>query len=109
MRQLRPPPLPLPLHHPFHLGDILQPPSHLHDPAPHHPRIYSHCLLDELLDGRGGVEAEDEVVAGIVPRLVLLDGFGEEVGAPVCEAAEDAAVGEDEGAGCVGDSRKGRC
>ena len=49
------------------------------------------------------------MVAGVVPRLVLLDGFGEEVGAPVCEAADDAAVGEDEGTGCVGDSWREGC
>ena len=107
MRQLRRPPLPLPLHHPFHLRDILQPPAHPHDSTPDHSRIHGHGLPDELLNGRGGVEAEDEVVAGVVPRLVLLDGFGEEVGAPVCEAADDAAVGEDEGTGCVGDSWRG--
>lgn len=47
-------------------------------------------------------------MARIVPRLVLLDGFGEEVGAPVCKAADDATVGEDEGAGCVGYSEGGR-
>ena len=41
------------------------------------------------------------MVAGVVPRLVLLDGFGEEVRAPVCEAADDTAVGEDQGAGCM--------
>lgn len=47
------------------------------------------------------------MVAGIVPRLVLLDGFGEEVGTPVREAADDAAVGEDQGAGGVGYSSTG--
>jgi len=36
--------------------------------------------------------------------LVFLDGFGEEERAPVGEAADDAAGGEDEGAGCAGDS-----
>lgn len=48
------------------------------------------------------------MVAGVVPRLVLLDGFGEEVGAPVCEAADDTAVREDQGAGCVGYSEGAR-
>lgn len=62
-RQLHPPPLPLPLHHPLRLHNILQPPAHLHNPAPDHPRIDGHRLPDQLLDGGGGVEAKDEVVA----------------------------------------------
>ena len=44
------------------------------------------------------------MVTGIVPRLVFLDGFVEEVGAPIGQPADDAAVGEDEGAGCARDS-----
>lgn len=39
-----------------------------------------------------------------MPRLVFLERFVEEVRAPVCEAADDAAVGEDEGAGCARES-----
>ena len=36
--------------------------------------------------------------------LILFDGLGEEEAAPVCYAADDAALGEDEGAGCACDS-----
>lgn len=46
------------------------------------------------------------MVTGIVPRLVFLDGFGEEEWSPVCQAAYHAAMGEDEGAGCAGDSER---
>ena len=42
-----------------------------------------------------------------MPCLVLLDGFGEEERAPVRQAADDATMSEDEGAGCMGDSREG--
>lgn len=38
--------------------------------------------------------------------LVLLDGFGEEVGSPVCDAADDATLGEDEGASRARDSEE---
>ena len=44
------------------------------------------------------------MVTGIVPRLVFLDGFGEEEGSPVCQTADYAAVGENKCAGCVCDS-----
>ena len=44
------------------------------------------------------------MVTGIMPRLVFLDGFGEEEWSPVCQAAYYTAVGEDEGAGCAGNS-----
>ena len=36
--------------------------------------------------------------------LVLLDGFGEEEGSPICQTADYAAVGEDEGTSCASDS-----
>lgn len=40
-----------------------------------------------------------------MPCLVFLERFGEEEGSPVCQAADYAAVGEDKGAGCAGNSR----
>lgn len=42
-----------------------------------------------------------------MPCLVFLDGLGEEERAPVRQTANNAAVSEDQGAGCVGDSGKG--
>ena len=42
------------------------------------------------------------VFGALFPR-----GFGEEEGAPVRDSADDAAGGEDEGAGCAGDSVRG--
>ena len=41
-------------------------------------------------------------------RLVLADGFREEEGTPVGDAADDAAAGEDHGAGCASDSVRGK-
>lgn len=46
-------------------------------------------------------------MARVVPCLVFLEGFGEEEWSPVCQAADHAAVGEDKGASCAGDSREG--
>ena len=41
-----------------------------------------------------------------MPCLVSLHGLGEEEGSPVRQTADHAAVGEDKGAGCAGDSGK---
>ena len=53
------------------------------------------------------VEAHDEVVAIVVGCALLAGGFGEEESAPVCDAADDAAGGEDLVACCAGDSEVG--
>jgi hypothetical protein len=50
------------------------------------------------------VEAHDEVVAIVVSCALLARGFGEEESAPVCDAADDAACGEDLVACCASDS-----
>jgi hypothetical protein len=50
------------------------------------------------------VEAHDEVVAIVVCCALLASGFGEEEGAPVCDAADDAAGCEDLIACCASDS-----
>ena len=42
-----------------------------------------------------------------MPCLVFLDGFGEEERAPIRQTADDTAMSEDEGAGCMGDSGEG--
>jgi hypothetical protein len=55
------------------------------------------------LSGRGGIEAHDKVVAGVVLRLVFRRGFGEEERAPVCKATYHAAGGENLLAGCACD------
>ena len=47
------------------------------------------------------------MVARVVPCLVFLDGFGEEEGPPVREAANYATVGEYKGAGRAGDPGEG--
>ena len=47
------------------------------------------------------------MVAAVIVGLVLLDGFGEQERSPVRDAADYAALGEDEGAGCAGDSGRG--
>ena len=47
-------------------------------------------------------------MAVVVGCALLAGGFGEEEGAPVCEAADYAAGGEDLVAGCAGDSGRER-
>lgn len=42
-----------------------------------------------------------------MPCLVFLKRFSEEERSPVCQTADYAAVGEDEGAGCAGNSGEG--
>ncbi len=82
----------------------LIPSHHLDHPTPDHPRIYRDGLPHFGLDLGRGVEAQDEVMAGIVPLLVFAHGLCEEEGTPVCEGADDAAVLEEEATGFVGDS-----
>ena len=43
-------------------------------------------------------------MTAVVGCSVLFDGFGQEEGAPVCYASDDAPVGEDEGTGGASDS-----
>jgi hypothetical protein len=57
-----------------------------------------------MLSLRARVEAQNEVVALVVFGALFSRGFGEEEGAPVADAAYDAAGGEDDVAGCAGDS-----
>ena len=64
-------------------------------------------MADRLLRRGGGVEAHDEVVAGVVLGLVLRRGLGEQERAPVRQAADHAAGGEDLLAGCARDSARG--
>ena len=44
-----------------------------------------------------------------MPCLISLDGFGKKEGSPISQSADDASVGEDEGAGGAGESEQGRC
>lgn len=55
----------------------------------------------------GCVEAHNEMVAGVVGRLELLCGLGEEESAPVGDAADDALLLEDDFASGFGDSKVG--
>lgn len=61
-----------------------------------------------MLGFRRRVESHDEVVAVVVGRALLARGLGEEECAPVRQATDDAAGGEDLVAGCAGDS-EGMC
>lgn len=69
-----------------------------------HSGLEAEGAADRLVDVCGGVVAHDEVVAVGVLHLVHRDGLGEGEDAPVGEAADDAAVFEDEGADGLGDS-----
>lgn len=62
--------------------------------------------MHELLRGGRAVEADDEVVPAVVQGLRAHFAPCEKEGAPVCYAADDAAVCEDEVAGGSGDSEE---
>jgi hypothetical protein len=55
-----------------------------------------------------GIEAHDEVVAGMVRGLQLLCGLGKEKRAPVGDAADDALLLENDLASSFGDSKEAR-
>lgn len=56
-----------------------------------------------MLGFGAAVESQDEVVALVVGGALFAGGLGEEKSAPVGDAADDAAGGQDEGAGGSGD------
>lgn len=100
----------------MHILDVLQGLAHPDDAVADHTRVEAEGALDGVLGVGGGVEAHDEVVTGLVQGLVLAEGLGEQEGAPVGEAADDAVASEDDGAGGLGDpdggssrQRKGSC
>lgn len=79
-------------------------PNHPNNPTPNHPGVYSDRFPDLFLHLRGGIEAEDEVVARVELLLMFYDWFGEEEGTPICEGTDDASVLEEEGAGLKGNT-----
>ena len=87
------------LSRPLDILDVLEGLTHADDAVADHAGVEAEGALDGVLSVSGGVEAHDEVVAGLVQGLVLAEGLGEQEGAPVGYAADDAVAGEDEGAG----------
>ena len=69
-----------------------------------HTGLKSQSVSDVLVHLGGGVVSHDEVVAVGVLHLMHRNGLGEGEDAPVGEAADDAAILEDEGADSLGDS-----
>lgn len=69
-----------------------------------HAWLEAQRVSDVLVDARRRVVPHDEVVAVGVLHLVDGDGLGQREDAPVGEAADDAAVFQDEGADGLGDS-----
>lgn len=69
-----------------------------------HARLEAQRGPNALVHFGRGVVAHDKVVAVCVLHLVDGDWLGEGEDAPVGEAADDAAVFEDEGADGLGDS-----
>ena len=49
-----------------------------------------------MLCSRRGVKAHDEVVSSVMYRLKFAGGLGEEECTPVCDAADDAVLLEDD-------------
>jgi len=84
--------------------DVLQLLAHLDNGVADQARIQTHGAAQLVLGAGTGVEAHDEVVAVVVGRLQFLGGLGQQKGAPVADAADDAAFVEDNFAGGAGDS-----
>lgn len=82
--------------------------AQLHDSKPYHARIQAQQVPHCFLRCHRAVEAHHKVLALGVPGLVLFHGLGQEEGAPVVNAAHDAAVREDQGAGGAGDAVRER-
>ena len=72
--------------------------------GPNNPGIKPHCVPHAVVRVRRGVVAHDEVVALVVTHLVAGDGTREGVDAVVLEAADYAALAEDDLAAGYGDS-----
>lgn len=64
--------------------------------GPDDPRIQPHGSPDAVVGGGGGIVPHDEVVAFFVLHLVSRDGGGEGEDAEVGEAADYAALAEDD-------------
>jgi len=93
-----------PINLPTNILNLIELRPNLHHRVANHARIQTECPLDSVLCLCARVEAHDEVVAIVVGCALLAGGFGEEESAPVCDAADDAAGGEDLIACCAGDS-----
>jgi hypothetical protein len=79
----------------------------LHAPEPDHARVQTQRLAHLVLHGAVGVVAHDEVVSLVVDGLVLRGALRERRDAPVRDAADRAAVLEDEGTGRADDAAEG--
>lgn len=80
--------------------------SQLHRPKLNHTWIERQGLADLVLDSRVGVVAHDEVLALVVDGLVDAGALGEGEGAPILDAADGAAVLENDGAGCASEPKR---
>lgn len=76
--------------------------------GPDHPGLEAQRLAQLGVDAGRRVVAHGEVVPVGVAHLVDRQGLGQGEDAPVGDAADDAAVGEDKGADGVGDPRERR-
>ncbi len=57
-----------------------------------------------MLSLRARVKAQDEVVALVVDGALFAGRLGKQESAPIGDAADDAAAGEDDVARCFGDT-----
>jgi len=95
--------LSIPLRLAAHILDLLQLAPHLHHTIPNHARVQAQRPPHRMLRLGARVEAQDEVVALAVDGALLARRLGQQEGAPVGDAAHDAAGGEDDVAGRFGD------
>lgn len=79
----------------------------LHAPELDHSRVETESLAHLVLHGAVGIVAQDEVVSIVVDCLMLGGALRERGDAPVCDSAYSAAVLEDEGSCCAGNTGEG--
>lgn len=84
--------------------DLLKLVAQLDDREVDHAWVKTESAADGCLNGAGGVEAHDEVVAFAVASLVLGGDLGQTERAPVGVAADDAAGPDNLDTGVTGDS-----
>lgn len=87
-----------------HILNVLQLTAHLHHTIAYHSRIQAECSPHSMLRLGAGIETQDEIMAFAIGGALFASDVGKGEGSPVCDAADDAAGGEDDVAGCLCDS-----
>ncbi len=87
-----------------HILNILQRPPHPHNTIPNHPRIQPQRPFHRMLRLGRAVEPHNEVMPRMVQGAVFPQRLGQQEGAPVCDAADNAGAVDNDVAGGLGNS-----